>query len=70
MPNAPLHQLIVVFFFFHVFAKMLTCVNPAVSFRMKANITQKAHEQCGGCAHIMAAATNEFGGTPSEGQGA
>lgn len=60
-------NLIVVFFFFHVFVKMLTCVNPAMSFRTKANTEPHMYSGVAVALKWLLPLIKQFGGThPTE----
>ena len=56
-------NLIAVFLFFRVFVKMLTCVNPAVSFRMKANTERHMYSGVAVALKWLLPLIKQFGGT-------
>ena len=56
-------NLIVVLLFFHVFVKMLTCINPAVSFRMKANNDMSMYSGVAVALKWLLPVIKQFGGT-------
>ena len=56
-------NLIVTLLFFHVFVKMLTCINPAVSFRMKANTEWSMYSGVAVALKWLLPLIKKFGGT-------
>lgn len=56
-------NVIVALLFFHVFVKMLTCINPAVSFRMKANTERGMYSGVAVALKWLLLLIKQFGGT-------
>ena len=54
---------LIVLFFFHVFVKMLTCVNPAVSFRMKPTTEWHMYSGVAVALKWLLPLIKQFGGT-------